>query len=300
MVIVQREPTDTSECTDPLLSTEGAIGDKSRSPSMDMMTPSPSIPSLHESVESTPGTVVFDGAALLATPRLPDIDEVSSGSHPADSWHSSATHSSAPGPGSGGAGPPSRASSSSHSNFQSNINSARPNTLSAWTDPDQPDRSDRSPSESGRSSPSTPPHPTGPTVPPSGSPLPPSLVAHRRPVREMVSSINKRGGPLPTGLASPAGLSPSLGSGSRFPEPDTPGSGKSGRSLRSGKSGESGASGASGQSGASGNSARSGQSGASGASGESRLSKRKTVYESVKRGTLVVANPDERGRSSSG
>ncbi|KAK8858623.1 hypothetical protein IAR55_002852 [Kwoniella newhampshirensis] len=44
-----------------------------------------------------------------------------------------------------------------------------------------------------------------PSEPPSGSPVPSPLVQHRRPVREVVNSINKRAGstPLPTTLLSP-------------------------------------------------------------------------------------------------
>lgn len=46
--------------------------------------------------------------------------------------------------------------------------------------------------------------PTRPFEPPSGSPVPSPLVSHRRPVRDFVNSINKRGGGLPLAFASPA------------------------------------------------------------------------------------------------
>jgi hypothetical protein len=40
--------------------------------------------------------------------------------------------------------------------------------------------------------------------PPSGSPVPSPLVSHRRAVKDVVNSINKRGGGLPLAFASPA------------------------------------------------------------------------------------------------
>ncbi|OCF37213.1 hypothetical protein I316_01120 [Kwoniella heveanensis BCC8398] len=50
-----------------------------------------------------------------------------------------------------------------------------------------------------------------PSNPPSGSPVPSPLVQHRRPVREVVNSINKRGGSTPFSLLSPmSNYSPAL------------------------------------------------------------------------------------------
>jgi hypothetical protein len=46
--------------------------------------------------------------------------------------------------------------------------------------------------------------PSRPAEPPSGSPVPSPLVSHRRPVKDFVNSINKRGGGLPLAFASPA------------------------------------------------------------------------------------------------
>lgn len=43
-----------------------------------------------------------------------------------------------------------------------------------------------------------------PSAPPSGSPVPSPLLSHRRPVRDFVNSINKRGGGLPLAFASPS------------------------------------------------------------------------------------------------
>ncbi|WWC62496.1 uncharacterized protein I303_105092 [Kwoniella dejecticola CBS 10117] len=49
------------------------------------------------------------------------------------------------------------------------------------------------------------------SLPPSGSPVPTPLVQHRRPVRDVVNSINKRGGSTPFSLLSPlSNYSPAL------------------------------------------------------------------------------------------
>ncbi|ORY28477.1 hypothetical protein BCR39DRAFT_588706 [Naematelia encephala] len=101
----------------------------------------------------------------------------------------------------------------------------------------------------------TPPRPSSTSAPPSGSPVPKPLVSHRRPVREVVNSINKRASTTPLSLLSPSSqYSPQRSSPRRMGE----------------------------------------------ITGDTRPSK-STLYEAVKRGTLLVANPDkDRDRSASG
>ena len=113
--------------------------------------------------------------------------------------------------------------------------------------------------------------------PPQGSPVPNPLLSHRRPVKEVVQSINKRGGGIPSKWQS-ASSSPSLSPLASAPASPSP-SASPRRGLNRVRE----------------DSAESGTSSA--ASGRKRPT---TMYEAVKREKLMVTNPDKKQRTSSG
>ena len=119
------------------------------------------------------------------------------------------------------------------------------------------------------------------TQQPSGSPVPSPLINHRRPVRDVVNSINKRSTGVPPAFTS----SPGSAYTSAPVSPSTP------RSTLARK-----------ESVASAMSAVSRVSRASGstAGGSARRERPMTMYEAVKRERLLVANPDGIKRQNSG
>lgn len=167
MVIVQREPTDSSA--------ESAI--------IEMTSPEPMegpFDDIHQSREvDTPESVVFDGADFAMSP-------VSMDDHP----HTAS------------------AQQSKNDTFGKDRSASSSTAAPVPTTPPRlrtlgnllaTPSSTHSPSGSSQSH--------GRAIPPSGSPIPHPVLSHRRPVSEMVNSINKRGGggdTTPASLFSPA------------------------------------------------------------------------------------------------
>jgi hypothetical protein len=186
MVIVQREPTDSSaesaiiEMTSPEPEgPEGPFGDRYRGRGVEM-----------------PEEVVFDGADFAMSPVSMEDDR----------------------------------SSQQHDTFGKEKDKEKGNDRSVNTThrPSTPPRLRTlgPPITSLLATPSSSNSPSSSTqsraVPPSGSPIPHPVLQHRRPVHEMVNSINKRGGDTtPSSLFSPA---------SRYSSPaSTPKQGQGGR-----------------------------------------------------------------------
>jgi hypothetical protein len=166
MVIIQREPTDSSA--------ESAM--------IEMTSPEPMegpFDDVHQSRgNETPESVVFDSADFAMSP-------VSMGDHPhAASGQQSKNDT---------FGKDRSASSSVAAPAP-----ATPPRLRTLGNLLATPSSTHSPSASSQSH--------GRAIPPSGSPIPHPVLSHRRPVSEMVNSINKRGGgdTTPTSLLSPA------------------------------------------------------------------------------------------------